>query len=75
MDMQLAGQNVVVVGGAAGIGHAIASAFAEEKARIVILDIVPEVETVAEGMRRNHAVACLGLSVDVTDFEAMKSAA
>ncbi len=75
MDMQLAGRNVVVVGGAAGIGHAIASAFAAEKARIVLIDIAPNLEAVAVDIRRKYDVKALAIRADVTDFEEMKSAA
>ena len=40
MELELSGQVVVVVGGARGIGAAIAAAFAAEGARVAVLDLV-----------------------------------
>ncbi len=73
MEMQLAGQVVVVVGGGRGIGHAIALAFAAEKADVAIVDIVPGLESVTAGLAEKHGVQTLGLSADATDFDAIKA--
>ena len=69
MDLQLSGHTAVVVGGARGIGAAIAREFAREKCRLAIVDRSPESDVVA---------AELGGSahrVDVLDYAAMKETA
>lgn len=75
MDMQLAGEVVVVVGAAQGIGRAIAEAFAEEKASVALLDISHEVGEVAVQAGRRYGVSTLGLQADVTDYAGVQSAA
>ena len=72
MDLQLAEDVAVVVGGARGIGHAIAAAFAAEQARVAIIDRDAETSRVAEELSRSLGVACLGLSADVSDYIAME---
>lgn len=64
MNTQLAGQVVVVVGGANGIGRAIVAAFEAEGCRVAIVD-------------RVAATDFAGMSViaDVTDFDAIQRAA
>jgi 2-hydroxycyclohexanecarboxyl-CoA dehydrogenase len=59
MQLQLEGDVAVVVGGARGLGRAIADAFALEGARVGVIDREPESAYVA----------------DVTDFEAVRAAA
>jgi NAD(P)-dependent dehydrogenase (short-subunit alcohol dehydrogenase family) len=39
MDLQLAGKNAVVTGGAGGVGAAICALLAEEGAHVVVSDI------------------------------------
>jgi 2-hydroxycyclohexanecarboxyl-CoA dehydrogenase len=75
MEMHLEGQVVVVVGAAQGIGHAIAAAFAQEHARVVLLDIAPDIDAVATAMAQKHGVQTLGLQVDVTQYDAVVAAA
>ncbi len=58
------GQVVLVTGGAAGIGLAIATAFAARGARLALLDRVPEVEQAALLLPGDGH---LGLVADVTD--------
>ena len=69
MDLELSGQVAVVVGGARGLGLAIATAFAQERARVVLLDVSPDVRAAAEKLGGQ------GYVVDVTDFAAVKAAA
>ena len=61
MDLQLAGKNAIVTGGAGGVGAAICALLAEEGANVVVSDIALErAEAVAERCRatgaRAHAV-------------------
>src|SRR5688572_28110929 len=62
MNLELNGQVAVVVGGARGLGQAIATAFAAEGARVAVVDLSPTPS------------AEFSLIADVTDFTAMKSA-
>ena len=69
----LIGDAAVVTGAARGLGKAIATAFAEEGAKVVLADISPDVETVARSLRDGGATA-FGLVTDVTrasDCEAL----
>ncbi len=61
MDLQLAGKNAIVTGGAGGIGSAICTLLAEEGANVVVSDLALErAEAVAEQCRvkgvRAHAI-------------------
>jgi NAD(P)-dependent dehydrogenase (short-subunit alcohol dehydrogenase family) len=71
MDLQLSGDVAVVVGGAKGIGHAIAAAFAGEGARVAIVDVDPEAPAIARALGKD-ARAFLA---DVTDYGAVRRAA
>ncbi len=73
MDLELRGQTAIVVGSARGIGRAVAEAFAVEGANVALLDRDP---TVADAARELAGrVRAVSLTVDVTDFEALKRAA
>jgi 2-hydroxycyclohexanecarboxyl-CoA dehydrogenase len=74
MDLQLSGQVAVVVGGARGLGHAIASAFLEEGAHVAILDRDPETPSIGATMARPGGGRAVGLIADVTDYAAMRGA-
>jgi NAD(P)-dependent dehydrogenase (short-subunit alcohol dehydrogenase family) len=69
VDLGLAGEVAVIVGGAKGIGRAIAEGFAAEGARLALVDRDPAVEATA------RAISALPLAGDVTDAAAMRSAA
>jgi NAD(P)-dependent dehydrogenase (short-subunit alcohol dehydrogenase family) len=71
MDLGLAGQTAVVVGGARGIGRAIAEACIAERCAVALIDRDPEVPATA----RQLGERCRAVIADVTDFEAMKLAA
>lgn len=75
MDMKLVGEVVVVVGGAQGIGRAIADTFAQEQAHIALLDIADGMDARAAQLAQGFGVQALGLTVDATDYAAMQSAA
>ena len=71
MDLELTDHVAVVTGAARGLGLAIASAFANEGARAVLVDRDPEVESAA----RRLGGKAEGAVVDVTDAEAVRGLA
>lgn len=68
MELGLQNHGVVIVGGASGIGWAMVTAFAQEQARVAVIDIAP-VPALAgfEGP--------VAIRADVTDYGAIRSAA
>ncbi|HEV3122384.1 MAG TPA: SDR family oxidoreductase, partial [Isosphaeraceae bacterium] len=72
MELDLAGEVVVVTGAAHGMGRAIASAFAAEGAIVALIDRDPSVTVAAELLPRSPGAETLGLPLDVTDYEALK---
>ncbi len=71
MDLGLKNQVAVVVGGANGIGKAIAHSFAAEGARVAVVDRSSEVHAVAAGLGSDS----LPVVVDVTDYAGLQAAA
>ena len=69
LDLQLAGDAVVVFGAARGLGLAIAQAFHAESARVACVDVSPEIFTVAERL------GARGFQADVLDFASVRSCA
>ena len=67
MDLKLHDHVAVVVGGAAGIGRAIAELFAKEECRVAIVD--RELPALAADARM------IGVQADATDFVAVQQAA
>jgi NAD(P)-dependent dehydrogenase (short-subunit alcohol dehydrogenase family) len=74
MKLDLAGSAAVVVGGAGGIGLAIAEAFAREGARLALLDAGEGVMQAAARLEAGHRVEALGRRCDATDLEAVTAA-
>jgi len=72
MDLQLAGDVAVVVGGARGLGHAIAGEFLAEGARVAIVDRDPDTPAIAG---RFEVPGAIGWVADVTDFRAIQAVA
>jgi NAD(P)-dependent dehydrogenase (short-subunit alcohol dehydrogenase family) len=75
MDLELAGQTAVVVGGARGIGKAIGVAFAAEGANVALLDRDAAVAETARELAGRHPVRVVPVLADVTDFDAVRKAA
>jgi NAD(P)-dependent dehydrogenase (short-subunit alcohol dehydrogenase family) len=65
MGARLHGKVAVITGAAAGIGEATAELFAEEGARVVVLDIDPSGEAVAQRLR-SHGRSALFVAADVS---------
>jgi 2-hydroxycyclohexanecarboxyl-CoA dehydrogenase len=75
MDLELSNQVAVVVGAARGIGRAMAVAFAEEGATVVLVDRderVAELQRELEGRHGQDIATFIG---SVTDYAAMQSTA
>ena len=75
MDLELGGNVAVVVGGARGLGLAIARAFLVEGANVAIVNREPEAEAVAVSLTKAGGPRCAAFVADVTDFEAIRSVA
>lgn len=66
MNLELDGDVAVVVGGARGIGRAMAEALAREGARIVLADRAAETPDVARQLAADTGRDALGVTCDVT---------
>lgn len=75
MDLQLTGQRALVVGGASGIGLAIAKAFAREGSDVLLWDRNTETTARAAELAVESQRACQAAVFDVTDYDAVQSAA
>lgn len=75
MNLEFHGVTACVVGGASGIGRAIATAFAQEGADVVLLDQSPQVVPVAQEVAQATGRSVRGITCDVTDFPAVQRAA
>jgi 2-hydroxycyclohexanecarboxyl-CoA dehydrogenase len=75
MDMHLANNKAIVVGGARGIGQAIALGFAREGAHVALLDRDAEVQSAAQTIETGRQVRIRGYVGDVVDYPAMQELA
>jgi 3-oxoacyl-[acyl-carrier protein] reductase len=66
MDLQLAGRNAIVTGGAGGIGSAIALALADEGANVVVSDLALERAEAVAGQCRAKGVRAHAVHTDLT---------
>lgn len=72
----LAGRRAVVTGAARGIGLGIAQRLAENGAEVVLLDLdLDQTRSAAASVAQRTGVRTLGLAVDVTDPDALRTAA
>lgn len=71
--MRLQGKNAVITGGANGIGHAIALAYAKEGARVTVLDRDAKGQKTAEAIQKLGGEAAF-VQVDVADREKLTAA-
>jgi NAD(P)-dependent dehydrogenase (short-subunit alcohol dehydrogenase family) len=74
MDLQIAGEVAVVVGGARGLGRAIARAFADEGAHLALLDREADVAATARGLADAHRARVDHLVADIADPDAVRQA-
>lgn len=75
MDLQLAGDVAVVLGGASGLGRAVAWEFAREQAAVALVDISPSVHEVAAQLQRETNARTLAITADAADFAAVERTA
>src|ERR1700753_975102 len=74
MDLGMSGGVAVVTGGASGIGWACAQGFAREGCRVAIWDLSARVKEAAKILSAEDKIPCLGLFVDVADYQAVQEA-
>lgn len=75
MHLQIGGHTAVIVGGARGIGLAIAWEFAREGANIALVDRAAEVADVAGTIADQKTVSVEAYQIDATDYAALRRAA
>jgi 3-oxoacyl-[acyl-carrier protein] reductase len=69
IEMKLDGQVAIIVGGARGIGEAIAHTFSREGASIVLVDLekmTPQLDSVAQGINE-HGGKAVAIAADCSD--------
>ncbi|MCA9191522.1 MAG: SDR family oxidoreductase [Planctomycetales bacterium] len=74
MDLQLNGKNVLITGGASGIGFASARAFASEGANVVLWDQAESVHDQVGRLSDEFGIQVAASCVDVTDLPAVEIA-
>jgi NAD(P)-dependent dehydrogenase (short-subunit alcohol dehydrogenase family) len=75
LDLQLDSHVSVIIGGAHGIGRAIASAFAREGAHVALVDRDPAAMSLAGELPLSSGRRAVGIVADVTDFASMQQSA
>lgn len=68
MDLKLSGQSVVIVGGARGIGRAIATEFAQEGAKVALVDKSHEVHQTARHLTATTPAEVTAFVTDVLHY-------
>lgn len=75
MDLQLTNDVAVVIGGAQGIGGAIADAAGQEGMKVAVLDIHADTQQTAAAIGQRRQVETAGIHADVTDEVSLAAAA
>jgi len=75
MELNLDGQVAVVIGGASGVGLAIAKEFAREGCRVGLIDKNDQTSRLAGDVAAAGKTSSVGVIADVTDFAAVQAAA
>ncbi len=75
MNLHLSGQVAVIIGGASGIGLAIAEAFAAEGAPVAILDRAANVAEIAAQIGAEHGVPTHARALNIADYDDVVAAA
>jgi NAD(P)-dependent dehydrogenase (short-subunit alcohol dehydrogenase family) len=75
MDLHLDGHVAAVIGGASGIGLAIAKEFAREGCRVAVIDRSDVTGRIAGDVAAAGKTTAIGIVADVTDYSAMQAAA
>jgi NAD(P)-dependent dehydrogenase (short-subunit alcohol dehydrogenase family) len=75
MNLHLDGQVAAVIGGASGIGLAIAKEFALEGCRVAVIDRSDQTDRIAGDVAAAGRTTAMGIVADVTDNAAMQDAA
>lgn len=70
--MRLENKIAVVTGGARGIGQAVSELFAQEGATVIIMDLLPQGQAVADGINASGGKAEYH-SISVTDKAAVEN--
>lgn len=74
MDLRLQGHKVLITGGASGIGLAAAEAFAEEGCELVLWDVSPATQSIAERLSAQWQVDATAQQVDIADGPQVEAA-
>ena len=75
MNLELHDNVTVVVGGAKGIGYAIAKAFADEGSHVALIDLNEAVRAAANELESGQQIQTMACVADVTDYAAMRDTA
>ncbi len=75
MDLGLKNDVAVIVGGAKGIGRAIANAFGEEGARVALVDVDDLVGNAADEIKQEFSGSAIGITADATDLTVVERTA
>lgn len=72
---KLEGKTALITGAAAGLGYGIADVYAKYGAKLCLIDMSPEVETVAAELSEKYHTEIFGKVVNVTDRKMLEEAA